>query len=62
MFHEKGYKIMTEICLQLSLCVAFLYVIEGIETALTEKANKIQKVTHILYPTFMCVTIFYVVG
>lgn len=51
---------MTEICLQLSLCVAFLYVIEGIETALTEKANKIQKVTHILYPTFMCVTIFYV--
>lgn len=51
---------MIEICLQLSLCIAFLYVIEGIEAALTEKANKIYKVTHILYPAFMVATIFYV--
>lgn len=49
---------MIEMCLQLSLCIAFLYMLEGIETALTEKANKIYKVTHILYPTFMVVTIF----
>ena len=34
---------MTEICLQLSLCVAFLYVIEGIEIALTEKQIKYKK-------------------
>lgn len=49
---------MIEMCLQLSLCIAFLYMLEGIETALTEKAKKIYKVTHILYPTFMVVTIF----
>lgn len=49
---------MIEMCLQLSLCIAFLYMLEGIDTALTKKANKIYKVTHILYPTFMVVTIF----
>lgn len=51
---------MIEMCLQLSLCVAFLYVLEGIEIALSEKVNKIYKVTHILYPTFMVVTISFV--
>lgn len=51
---------MIEMCLQLSLCIAFLYMLEGIDTALTKKANKIYKVTHILYPTFMVVTIFFV--
>lgn len=51
---------MIELCLKFSLCFALLYILEGIETALTEKANKIYKVTHILYPTFMFVTIFYV--
>lgn len=47
-------------CLQLSLCVAFLYVLEGIEIALSEKVNKIYKVTYFLYPTFMVVTISFV--
>lgn len=49
---------MIETCLTFSLCIAFLYILEGIETALTEKANKTYKVTHILYPAFMFVTIF----
>lgn len=49
---------MIETCLTFSLCIAFLYILEGIEIAFTEKANKIYKVTHILYPAFMFVTIF----
>lgn len=34
--------------------------LEGIEIALTEKANKIYKALHILCPAFMIATIFYV--
>ena len=51
---------MIETCLIFSLCIAFLYILEGIKIALTEKANKTYKVTHIIYPAFMCVTFFYV--
>lgn len=51
---------MIEICLEFSLCFAFLYLLEGIEIVLTEKANKIYKALHILCPAFMIATIFYV--
>lgn len=49
---------MIEICLEFSLCFAFLYLLEGIEIALTKKANKIYKALHILCPAFMIATIF----
>lgn len=51
---------MIEVCLKFSLCFAFLYMLEGIETAFSEKVNKVYKVTHIFYPAFMFVTILYV--
>lgn len=53
-------KNMVEICLEFSLCFAFLYLLEGIETALTENANRIYKIMHIICPLFMVITIFYI--
>ena len=49
---------MVEICLEFSLCFAFLYLLEGIETALTENANRIYKIMHIICPLFIVITIF----
>lgn len=51
---------MVEICLEFSLCFAFLYLLEGIETALTENADRIYKIMHIICPLFMVITIFYI--
>ena len=38
---------MDEIFAQFSMCFAFLFLCEGIETAIKSKANMIYKVTHI---------------
>lgn len=35
------------------MCFAFLYLLEGIEIAIKQKANRIYKITHILYPLYM---------
>lgn len=42
-----------------SMCFAFCFLLEGIKTALTSKANRIYKATHILYPLFIVGTLFY---
>lgn len=51
---------MLEFCVTISMCCAFLFFLEGIDTAINSKANRIYKVTHILCPAFMIATIFYV--
>lgn len=38
------------------MCFAFLYLLEGIEIAIKQKINKI---THILYPLYMFCTMLY---
>lgn len=50
---------MNEILATFSICFSFLFLIEGIETAITSKANRAYKVTHILYPLFIVGTLFY---
>lgn len=50
---------MNEIFAQFSMCFALCFLIEGIETAIKSKANRIYKVTHILYPLFIVGTLFY---
>ena len=50
---------MHEILAIFSMCLAFLFLFEGIETAITSKANMIYKATHILYPLFIVGTLFY---
>ena len=42
-----------------TMCFAFCFLFEGIETAIKSKANKVYKVTHILYPLFIVGTMFY---
>ena len=42
-----------------SMCFVFCFLFEGIETAITSKANRTYKVTHILYPLFIVGTLFY---
>ena len=42
-----------------SMCFAFCFLFEGIEIVITSKANRIYKVTHILYPLFIIGTLFY---
>ena len=49
---------MNEILATFSICFAFCFLFEGIETAITSKANRIYKVTHILYPLFIHCFIF----
>lgn len=50
---------MLEICVTISMCCAFLFFLEGIDTAINSKANRIYKVTHIVYPLFIVGTLFY---
>ena len=50
---------MDEIFAQFSMCFAFLFLFEGIETAIKSKANMIYKVTHIFCPLFIVWTLFY---
>lgn len=50
---------MDEALAVFSMCIALLFLIEGIETAITSKANRIYKVIHILYPLFMVGTMLY---
>ena len=42
-----------------SMCFAFLFLLEGIKTAITSKANRVYKATHIIYPLFIVGTLFY---
>lgn len=46
------------------MCLAFLYVLEGIEIVIKQKANIIYKITHVLYPLYMFGTMlyFFVIG
>lgn len=41
------------------MCLAFLYVLEGIEITIKQKANRIYKITHVLYPLYMFGTMLY---
>ena len=50
---------MNEFLATFSMCFAFLFLIEGVETAITSKANKAYKITHILYPLFIVGTMLY---
>lgn len=50
---------MNEILATFSMCFAFCFLLEGIETAIKSKANRIYKVTHILYPLFIVWTLLY---
>lgn len=50
---------MNELLATFSMCFAFCFLLEGIETAIKSKANRIYKVTHILYPLFIVGTLFY---
>ncbi len=50
---------MSELLVTFSMCFAFCFLLEGIEIAIKSKANRIYKVTHILYPLFIVVTLFY---
>ena len=50
---------MNEFLAIFSMCFALLFLIEGIETAITSKANRAYKVTHVLYPLFIAGTLFY---
>ena len=51
---------MNETLAIFSMCFALLFLIEGIDTAITSsKANIAYKVTHILYPLFIFGTQFY---
>ena len=50
---------MNEIMAIFSMCFAFLFLIEGIEMAITSKANIVYKTTHILYPLFIVGTLLY---
>lgn len=50
---------MNEILAIFSMCFAFCFLLEGIETAIKSKANRIYKVTHISYPLFIVGTMLY---
>ena len=50
---------MNEFLKIFSMCFAFLFLIEGIETAITSRANRAYKATHIFYPMFIFGTLFY---
>lgn len=41
------------------LCIAFLYLLEGIEIAMRTNRNKVYKITHVLYPLFMVGAMIY---
>ncbi len=42
-----------------ALCIALLYLFEGIEVALHKKSNSVYKLTHIVYPLYLVCAIFY---
>ena len=50
---------MDGILITFSICFTFCFLLEGIETAFDNKANRIYKLTHILYPLFIIGTLFY---
>lgn len=45
-----------------TMCFAFLYLLEGIEGAAFGKKNKIYKITHVLYPLFMVLSLAYLIS
>ena len=53
---------MLEFCVTISMCCAFLFFLEGIDTAINSKANRIYKVTHIVYPLFIVGTLNYLLS
>ncbi len=42
-----------------ALCVAFLYLFEGIDVAISKKSNSVYKLTHIVYPLYLVGAMFY---
>lgn len=44
-----------------SMCFAFLYLLEGIEEAAYGKKNRIYKITHVLYPLLMVISLIYLI-
>ena len=55
-------RMMDEFLATLSMCIAFLFLFEGIEITIKSKANIVYEVTHILYPLFIVGTLFYFLG
>ncbi|MBC5688127.1 hypothetical protein H8S37_04160 [Mediterraneibacter sp. NSJ-55] len=53
---------MNETLAIIVLCVNFLFFIEGIDTAFTKKANKVYKITHILYPAIAIIIMLYFIA
>lgn len=41
------------------LCIAFLYLLEGIEIVMRTNRNKAYKITHVLYPLLMVGAMIY---
>lgn len=41
------------------LCIAFMYLLEGIWITIKTKRNKLFKITHILYPLYMVGAMLY---
>lgn len=51
---------MLEFCITLSMCFAFCFLCEGVETAVKKRAGKAYTVTHIVYPLFIIGTMAYI--
>lgn len=50
---------MNKILVEFSMCFSFLYFIEGIENCIRKRGNVAYRITHVLYPLFMAVTMIY---
>lgn len=50
---------MNKILVEFSMCFSFLYFIEGIENCIRKRGNVEYRITHVLYPLFMAVTMIY---
>lgn len=50
---------MKKILVEFSMCFSFLYFIEGIEKCIRKRGNVAYRITHVLYPLFMAVTMIY---
>ena len=50
---------MNELLAVFSMCFAWLFFLEGLDTEVKSKENFIYKFTHIFYPLFIVGTLFY---
>lgn len=50
---------MNDVIAIFALCVALLYLFEGIEIAIRKKSNSVYKLTHIIYPLYMVGAMLY---